>query len=383
MTIQRVRVPEIGESVSEGTITAWLVNIGDLVAAGQPLFELSTDKIDSEIPSPIAGRLFEITAASGAHVKVGDDVAAIDLGEVPTSAESTSHTMGPDSAPLASGDLNTSETIAQGLSRDSTRSKRWTAPLPPSPESRPLRWNQEPDPADSAGAVSARDSFEPFTRVRARTAEVMAASSSTIPHVLSMVEVDYLHIRQTRQSWSAAPRPTPLAFAVVAVVRALGRFPRLNASVVSGGLELHAAINIAIAVETDVGLMAPVIKGADALSVDGVASAILRLSEAARAGRLTPDDLAGATFTITNNGSAGSLLTTPLVTPPQVAALSTDRITDRPTVIDFAGEQGLAIRPMGNLALCWDHRAIGGAEAARFLVEVKTSLEGADWIGHA
>ncbi len=165
------------------------------------------------------------------------------------------------------------------------------------------------------------------------------------------------------------------------ITRALGDHPRLNASVGDGGLVLHRSINLAFAIDTEDGLVAPVVKNADQLTVTGMAEAIVDLATRARAKKLLPADMSGGTFSISNNGSVGSVLTAPIITPPQVAVLSTDKVVDRAVVIEQDGSKAVAIRPIGNLAMSWDHRAVDGAGAARFLSQVKAILETTDWSG--
>jgi 2-oxoglutarate dehydrogenase E2 component (dihydrolipoamide succinyltransferase) len=228
------------------------------------------------------------------------------------------------------------------------------------------------------------DTFERFSRIRKITGRITSEANVTIPHVLSVVEADHSGVMAARSIIKArgtgAP-PTALAYVAVAVTRALGEHPRLNASVGDGGLVLHGDINLAFAIDTDDGLVAPVVKHADQLTVTGMADAIVDLATRARAKKLLPADMAGATFSISNNGSVGSVLTAPIITPPQVAVLSTDKVVDRAVVIEQDGSKAVAIRPIGNLAMSWDHRAVDGAGAARFLSSVKEILETTDWSG--
>ena len=236
-------------------------------------------------------------------------------------------------------------------------------------------------PADLVEAGEG-DSFLAFSRIRSVTGRIVSGANATIPHVLSMVEVDHSGIFAARgqvKARRAGTAPTALAFVAVAIARALGEHPLLNSSVADGGLVLHGRINIAFAVDTPDGLIAPVVHDADQLTVSGMADAINNLAERARSKRLTPDEMTGGTFSISNNGSVGSVLTAPIITPPQVAVLSTDRVVDRPVVIEQDGSKAIAIRPVGNLSMCWDHRAMDGADAARFLTRAKEIIETTDW----
>ena len=357
MAQYRVEVPEIGEAIDQGTLLRWLAQLGERVRTGEPLFEFATDKVDSEIPSPVAGTVVEIIVAEGSTIGVGTEVCVIeqapDDGDQPIRDPSTKTALkvpaparGPVGRPQA----------GPGGSTD--------APLPPLPGETSVRHGAHED-----------GSIEPFTRIRAATAQVMLTSASSIPHVLSVVEADYSAVMSVRRRWPTdRRRPTPLAFVTKAVAEGLKRHPQLNSSVVPGGLRLHERIDIAIAVDTPDGLVAPVIRQADGLEVTEIAEAIAELADIARSGRLTPGHLSGATFTISNNGSAGSVLTTPLITPPQVAVLSVDKVVDRPVVVTVDSAKGVGIKPIGNLSMCWDHRAVDGVGAAAFLVAVAERL---------
>jgi len=357
----RVVVPEIGEAIDQGTLLRWLSHLGGQVRVGEPLFEFATDKVDSEIPSPVAGTMVEILVAEGSTIDVGAEVCiieqALDDG-VPSIADPSTTTASrvppPPEGPVVRSPVRSSGSTG--------------APLPPLPGETSVRHG-----AEEGGVI------EHFSRIRAATAQVMSTSASTIPHVLSVVEADYSAVASARHRWPTdRRRPTPLAFVTKAVAEALQRYPQLNSSVVPGGLRLHDRIDIAIAVDTPDGLVAPVIRQAESLEVAEIAEAIAELAEIARNGKLTPGHLSGATFTISNNGSAGSVLTTPLITPPQVAVLSVDKVVDRPVVVTVDNAKGVGIKPIGNLSMCWDHRAVDGVRAAAFLVAVAERLE-AGW----
>ena len=359
---ETIRVPEVGENVTEGTIANWLIEPGSSVTKGQAIFELATDKVDSEIPSPFTGTVTELLVAKGTVVAVGDAVAVIEATSEPTTAGTAPSAKTPAtkaaSAPTPAPTRRAASSTAQR--RDAN-----DVPLPPMP-----------------GEAFEDDDIEAFSRIRAVTARVMVQSTSTIPHATSLVEADHYRVFALRRELKAkghAPLPTALAFATYATAQALGEYPHLNASVKGDGLKLHSDINIAIAVDTPAGLIAPVIHHADTLSVGEIAAAINELAERAREGQLTAADISGATFTISNNGSAGSLMTAAIITPPQVAVLSTDRVVERPVVVTGPEGKGIGIRPMGNLTMTWDHRAIDGAEAAHFLVSIKDHLETNDW----
>jgi len=226
----------------------------------------------------------------------------------------------------------------------------------------------------------------PLDNVRKRTAEHMAKSWTTTPHVLQVVEADFSRVDQarrgagaqwkSREGWSL----TYLPFIAHAVVAALAKFPRLNASFNGDHLALHRRINLGIAVDLDFeGLVVPVLKDAAGKSLAQLARAIDDLAARARAGKLKPDDMTEGTYTITNNGAFGTLITAPIISPPQVAILSTDAIRKRPVVIEGPDGDAIAIRPVGMLAQTFDHRAVDGSYSGAFLSEVKKAIETRDW----
>ena len=356
---ETIKVPEVGENVTEGTIANWLVEPGSSVVKGQPLFELATDKVDSEVPSPFTGTIREILSPKGSVVAVGDAVAVMEA-----TGEATKSTVPSPKVPSKKSAVPAETKKVVASSGTSQRRDANDIPLPPMP---------------GEGVID--EDIEPFSRIRAITAKVMVQSTSTIPHATSLVEADHHAVFSLRRHLKAEGKasPTALAFATYATAQALTRFSHLNASVQGNGLKLHRDINIAIAVDTDAGLIAPVIHHADTLSVSDIAAAITEIADKARDGLLNASDISGATFTISNNGSAGSLFTAAIITPPQVAVLSTDRVVERPVVVSGPEGKGIGIRPMGNLTMSWDHRAIDGAHAAHFLVDIKNQIETNDW----
>ena len=379
MALESVRVPEVGESVTEGTIATWFAEPGSAVVVGDPLFELATEKVDSEIPSPVSGTVVEILIPKGGAVSVGDAVITIDTGAEAPSEESTPVNA---TAPVVEMPPTTEEQPTRTLRRSKRQAAAMGSDAPPLP---PMPPGTDPEPrvtmADTVEPGDG-DSFRPFSRIRAVTGRIVADANVTIPHALSMVEADHTAIMQARSvvaSRDAGPPPTALAFVAVAVARALGEHPVLNASIGDGGLVLHGDINLAFAVATDDGLVAPVVHHANQLTVTGMAEAIVDLARRARSKKLAPDDMTGGTFSISNNGSVGSVLTAAIITPPQVAVLSTDKVVDRATVLERDGIKSIAIRPIGNLAMGWDHRAMDGADAAQFLSRVKEIIETTDW----
>jgi len=397
MALESVRVPEVGESVTEGTIATWFATPGSPINAGDPLFELATEKVNSEIPSPVSGTVVEILIPTGGTVHVGDPVVTIETAEPavvppstpPPSAPSAKAKDEPTPGTSRAGSTPEAPLAPPAAARPSTPSESSSGlPLPPMPLEAPVP-KASPAPAPSSAPTSAQmvepgegDTFVRFTRIRSVTSRIVSQSNATVPHALSMVEVDHTSVMAARAAVKGrgnATPPTALAFVAVAVARALGEHPVLNSSVGDKGLVLHGDINLAFAVDTDQGLLAPVVHHADRLTVTGMAEAINTLADRARTKRLGPDDMTGGTFAISNNGSVGSVLTAPIITPPQVAVLSTDRVVDRAVVLNRDGTKSIAIRPVGNLAMSWDHRAMDGADAARFLSRVKEILESTDW----
>jgi 2-oxoglutarate dehydrogenase E2 component (dihydrolipoamide succinyltransferase) len=236
-------------------------------------------------------------------------------------------------------------------------------------------------------APGARDTVVPLSKIRKLTGEHMVNSLATSAHAFSVVEVDYANVDAVRSTvggeWKAAEgfSLTYLPFIARAVVDALAEFPHLNASLSGGDLIVHGYVDLGIAVDLDYqGLLVPVVRSADGKRLRLIAREISDLANRAKARRLSPDEIQGGTFTITNNGSAGSVLTSAIINQPQVAILSTDAIVRKPVVVNLPdGGEAIAIHPVGHLAMSWDHRAFDGAYAARFLTKVKQLLETRDW----
>ena len=242
-------------------------------------------------------------------------------------------------------------------------------------------------PSPAAGPAPAGAKTLPFTRIRKLTAEHMVRSKATSPHVLQAVEVDFARVdaaRKTiRDAWKAkhGHSLTYLPFIAHAVCEALHDFPNLNSSVHGDSLILHEHVNLAIAVDLGAeGLVAPVIKNAERLTVGQLSSAIYDVSQRSRSGRLKPDDFAGGTYTLSNSGTFGTLITAPIINQPQVAILSTDGVRKKPVVIETSAGDAIAIRPVGVLAQSFDHRAVDGAYSAAFLDRVRKLLENGNWV---
>jgi len=226
----------------------------------------------------------------------------------------------------------------------------------------------------------------PLSKIRRLTGSHMIASKSTAPHAFSVVEVDYANVDVARNEVKNSFKSTEgfsltyLPFIARAIVDAIAEYPHMNASLDGDTLVVHKYIDLGIAVDLDYqGLLVPVVRDADSKRLRAIARDVNDLATRARARKLGPNEIQGATFTVTNNGSAGSVLTMPIINQPQVAILSTDAIVRRPVVVDVDGSESIAIHPVGNLAMAWDHRAFDGAYAGRFLSRIKEMLETNDW----
>ncbi len=388
-------LPQLGETVTEGTITRWARRAGDRVEADDVLYEVSTDKVDSEVPAGFAGVLTEIVVGEGATVQVGEVIARYES---------------EGAAPVVEAPAPRSEASAGAVQAPPAAPPTPTAPAPTaggarllSPVVRALLADHGLDPSRVPGSglrgrITRRDveqylrdhpgHVEAFTSIRRRTAQHMVSSKSTSPHVLTAMEVDYGRVEEARRAhgpaWKAAEGRslTYLPFIVRAVAEALVDHPRINASVGDGELIVHSDLNLAVAVDLDFeGLVAPVVRRVGQMTVPEVSRAIADMAERARAKKLSPDDLAGGTFTVTNPGQYGTLFQFPIINQPQVAILSTDGVTRKPVVeVDDDGNETVGIGSVGVLALAWDHRAFDGAYAASFLRQVRHVLESSDWV---
>ena len=410
-----VLLPQLGETVTEGTITRWFFGIGERVPADAPLYEVSTEKVDSEVPSPLGGVLVEIIASEGATVAVGALLCRIDAdgpsstsplptppavaGDAPADAAGATSSAG---TPPTPADGSGAQAVGAGVTGGGTGGRARVRLL--SPVVRRLLAENGLDPervraTGLGGRLTRRDveqflrdnpgRAEPFNGIRKATARHMVGSKATSPHVLTAMEVDFDAVDRLRSAekdaWRAAEGSslTYLPFIVVALAEALAAFPRLNASVGDDELIVHGDVNLAVAVDLGFeGLVAPVVRKVGDLSIRDLARSIHEVAGRARDRRLVPDDLAGGTFTVTNPGQYGTLFQFPIINQPQVAILSTDGVARKPAVVvDADGVETVGVRPLGILALAWDHRAFDGAYAAAFLQDLKRILETTDWVG--
>ena len=402
-------MPQLGETVAEGTVTKWYKKVGDAVKADEVLFDVETDKVSTEIPAPVAGVLAEILVAEGVTAKVGVRLAVIREAGAPqaqTASAPVAKTVAAATMP-AQRAAGTHPARADAGERFSPVVRKLLAehtldPKALSGTGRDGRVTRDDVLAHIAkgdtGLMARTEERPPYTvgagietiplnNVRKRTAEHMAKSWATVPHVLQVIEADFLKVDQARRAagtqWKAREgwSLTYLPFIVHAVVAGLAKFPRLNASFGGDHLALHKRINVGIAVDLNFdGLVVPVLKDATGKSVPQLARAMNDLATRARAGKLRPDDMTEGTYTITNNGAYGTLITAPIISPPQVAILSTDAIRKRPVVIEGPDGDTIVIRPVGMLAQTFDHRAVDGAYSGAFLNHVKTLIETTDWM---
>ena len=436
-----VVLPQLGESVTEGTVTRWLKAIGDTVAVDEALLEVSTDKVDTEIPSPVAGVLLEITVGEDGVAQVGGQLGVIGSAGSAPSAPAAPAPSAPSAAPVEQAapvaqpaastpvaSANNADAYATPLVRKLAAERgvdlaqvqgtgvggrirkedilNTTPTLAPvaAPVERPVASTPHVAPAPAAAPVAAatpapapapaklaaapvsdlRGRTEPMSRLRKVIAERMVESLQVSAQLTSVVEVDVTKIAALRNRSKAAfeqregVKLSFLPFFAKAACEALKQFPTVNAQIdqEAGTVTYFDSEHLGIAVDTERGLLVPVIQGAGDLNIGGLARKIADLAERTRTNKLSPDELSGGTFTLTNTGSRGALFDTPIINQPQVAILGTGAVVKRPVVItDETGADVIAVRQMVYLALTYDHRLVDGADAARFLSSIKARLE--------
>jgi pyruvate/2-oxoglutarate dehydrogenase complex dihydrolipoamide acyltransferase (E2) component len=368
-----IAMPQMGISVAEGTIVEWRKRSGDWVEADEPVCDVSTDKVDVEIPSPAAGRLGRIVVEPGETVAVGAVLAELEAGI--ESSDDRSRVYSPIVRRMAADQGIDLEKIDGHGIGGRVRKADLLAYL--EDEKEPQLHTESPYKPEPKEAVGLR---EPMSPMRRQIAKHMVESRRTAAHCTTVAEVDFARVAARRGELREAMdrrgvHLTYLAFVAQATVAALGRHPILNASVEGEEIVHHEDVNLGIAVALEDGLIVPVIRRAQRLSLEGMAAAIGDVATRAREKRLQPDEVGGGTFTITNPGQFGTVLATPIINQPQVAILDLEAVVKRPVVIERDGDDSIAIRPMGCLCLSFDHRALDGAEAARFLGELREELE--------
>ncbi|MHB1401476.1 MAG: dihydrolipoyllysine-residue succinyltransferase [Thiobacillus sp.] len=344
-----VRVPTLSDSVASGTLLPWRKQVGETVARDETLVDLETDKVILEIPAPASGLLVELRQAEGAVVKADEVVAVIETGEAAAAAAPAEKPAQPAPKPVAE-----------------------TKPVPEQKPSAPL-------PAASAAPVvpQGESRREPMSRLRSRVAERLVAAQHTAAMLTTFNEVNMQPVNELRQRFKAefevkhGVKLGYMSFFVRAVCAAMQQFPIVNAAIDGNDVVWHGDIDIGIAISSPRGLVVPILRRAQTLSSAAIEAAIADFARRARDAKLTLEDLSGGTFSITNGGVFGSLLSTPILNPPQSAILGMHAIQERPVA-----EHGqVVIRPMMYLALTYDHRLIDGRDAVQFLVALKAILE--------
>jgi 2-oxoglutarate dehydrogenase E2 component (dihydrolipoamide succinyltransferase) len=398
MTIE-VRVPQLPESVADATLVSWHKKPGDSISRDENLVDLETDKVVLEVPSPADGVLKEIKLADGTTVTSGQVLAVIDEGAqakpaaakpaaaagaaAPPVAAKPAAPAAPAAAGAVSGKLSPAakRVVAEnhidaasvtGSGRDGRVSKSDVVNHIAAPAAK------APAPAPAPASRGARgEQRVPMTRLRARIAERMVQAQATQALLTSFNEVDLKAVNELRARYKDQFEKQHgvklgfMSFFTKACIEALRKFPAVNASVEGNDIVYHQYFDIGVAVSTDRGLIVPILRDADSLTFAEIEKAIGNFASRARAGSITMDELTGGSFTITNGGVFGSLLSTPIVNSPQSAILGMHKIQDRPVVVD--GQ--IVVRPMMYIALTYDHRIIDGREAVQFLVTVKQNLE--------
>ena len=431
-----ISMPALGESVSEGTVTRWLKNVGDAVAVDEALLEVSTDKVDTEIPSPVAGTLLSIDAPADTTVPVGARLASIGVSgaapvappvaptppvaapvvqappvvALPAPVASPAAPFNSMPAPVANNsDLYVTPLVRkiasdagidlatvrgtgvggrirkQDVYEAAERARVATpvaTPAAPQIPSAPAASSAPAAPKVAAAASPLRGTAVPMSRLRKVIASRMVESLQTSAQLTTVIEVDITKISKLRDRAKKnfeereGVKLTFLPFFAVAVCEALKQHPVLNSSVDGENIIYHGTENLGIAVDTERGLLVPVIKDAGDLNLGGIARRIVDVAARTRDNKISPDELSGGTFTITNTGSRGALFDTPILNQPQVAILGLGAIVKRPIVVaDGDGGETIAIRSMVYLAISYDHRIVDGADAARFLATLKERLE--------
>jgi 2-oxoglutarate dehydrogenase E2 component (dihydrolipoamide succinyltransferase) len=425
-----VVMPQMGESIAEGTVSRWIKKVGEKVDRDEPLLEISTDKVDAEIPSPAAGTVAEILVQEGQTVPVNSVVARIATeGEAaapsapekpaaapqppppppapsqpppppaaaPAEQPSNQATEQPEPDDLESRRRTKSSPLVRKIARENNVdisqlqgtgiSGRVTkndilefidggqAPAPVPPQAAP-RTGGAPVLQKSGDRIT----LEPLSVMRKKIAQHMIASKQTSAHVTTVFEVDFTNIEKLRRQYKEnyaerGVKITYLPFIVQAVLAGLRDFPIINASMDENNIVYHRDLNIGIAVALEWGLIVPVVKNADEKNILGLARAINDLGERARTKKLSPDDVQGGTFTITNPGIYGGLFGTPIINQPQVAILGVGGVKKRPVVVETKDGDFIAIRSICLLALTFDHRLIDGAVADQFMARVRQAIE--------
>jgi 2-oxoglutarate dehydrogenase E2 component (dihydrolipoamide succinyltransferase) len=438
-----VVMPQLGESVIEGIVVKWLVKVGDVVAKDQPLLEISTDKVDAEIPSPVGGKIVEVLAKEGDTVPIQELLCRIETEEaaaapppepppekwdeeeegapgamarttgppIPAAPRAEPPREAPPPSPperegvkvrispvvakmTAEYGLDISRIPGTGIDGRVTkkdvegylaRGEKKAAPAPP-PEAKPApppppKKKPAPAPPPPGAKVTPEgDQVIPFTPIRKMIAEHMVMSKRTSPHVHTFAEVDMHRVAAFRAAKKKeGVSLTYLPFVIWAAIEAIREFPVLNAQVVGETTVIKKGIHVGVAVDTERGLIVPVIRNADEKSLLGLAKAVEDFGVRAAAKKILPDELSGGTFSVTNPGLKGNLFGTPIINQPQVGILRMGQIVKRPVVVEKDGEDAIVIRPMMFLCLGYDHRIVDGVAGNSFLSRVREILEAGEF----
>lgn len=369
-------MPQMGVSVAEGTVTAWRKQPGDMVKRDETVVEISTDKVETEVPAPVSGRLVQVLVEEGATVAVGTVLGTL---ESPKTATATGPRTVPHISPVVrriAAEHSVDVGAVTGTGRGGRVTKRDIVTFI---EASNDKGNGSPQPLhtespyreEPAAVTPPEPEGSELSVMRRRIGEHMVRSLRTAAHCTTVVEADMSAVEAARDRLSYLP------YVARATIDALRRHPRLNATMESERLMVHDAVHLGIAVSlAEDGLIVPVVRDAHELSAEGLAARIADLAARARSKELTPDEVGGGTFTITNPGRYGALLATPIINQPQVAILDLEAVVKRAVVItDAQGRDSVAVRPMTYLCMSWDHRALDGAQAATFLASVRRNLE--------
>jgi pyruvate dehydrogenase E2 component (dihydrolipoamide acetyltransferase) len=398
-----VVMPQMGESIFEGTITKWFKKSGDRVEKDEPLFEISTDKVDAEIPSPAAGILTEIKAQEGATVHINAVVAVVTLiggsgAAAPASVTAAAEpVMAGVAAPARTQVAPAAETknvrtsplvrrMAKEHKIDVARVRGTGLGARVTKEDMLRHLSEKPaTAAQGQTAAAAAEGVQPLSRMRAIIGQRMVESLAISPHAHTVYRVDMTRIARLRERERAGfeqrhgVRLTYMPFIAAAAVRALQKFPIVNASLIDGAIHYHESIHLGIAVALEWGLLVPVIREAQRRSLADLARAINDLATRARGKKLNPDEASGSTFTLTNSGLFGGEFGTPIINQPESAILAIGGLRKEPVVLtDAEGNDTIAIRSMQYYCLGFDHRTIDGADAGKFMLEFKDALENWD-----
>ena len=416
-------MPQLGETVTEGTILRWLVKVGDEVKEDDPILEISTDKVDTEVPSPFNGKVTSLLVEEGETVEVGSSLLELDGDEqepddteeqtgevfedVSTETEeipiSKTEEVKPeeDYAPndknsklspvvrrlAAENNIDLNNVVGTG---ENGRIKRQDIENLITSENINSKTSSTPDTPKKNETSKPKDKDKSISRLRKRIAENMVLSKQTSAHVMTSVEVDYENVEIFRSKLKTKFKEengfslTYLPFISLATIYALSEFPTVNSSfdLENGTHDIHSHINLGVAVDLNQeGLLVGTIPEADSLNLKGLARKISETSKKLREGKFGLEEVTGSTFTISNNGSFNSFMTAPIINQPNVAILSTESVKKRPVVIQSQdGTDSIAIRHTGILSLTWDHRVFDGSIALLFLNYIKDKLENSDWL---